>query len=380
MKTLRFLLVLFAAAMTFWSCEKEPLETTIQENDLTLATQDLHKSKLQNKVFTSEALETNLFGNTPIRKMQIYTPPGYDKHGSVEYPVVYLLHGLPFSEKFLTDIRTWDEWIDPDGIFREYPDFPEEGFREWVDGLITSGAMEPMIIVMPNADSEAGYRFSFYTNSILNGNFEDYIVNDLVNYMDTHYKTIPDASGRAVIGYSQGGYAAFKFGMKHPDVFGAVASHSGLLLVDAMFEYGPVLIEENPEGFNGPDPEKFLTSAAYAMSAAWSPNPYNPPFYVDFPFEWPSPLVLPDVAERWYTEDVFHLIDTHVSELNALQGIYFDIGNYDELGMNVAYPYVVQKLNYYGINYHYETYDGGHLNKSFERLAESLAFCSDALK
>lgn len=379
MKTLKFLLAFLIAALTFLSCEKEPLETTVQENDLTLATKDLHKSKLQNKVVYSEALENNLFGNTADRKMQIYTPPGYENNGEISYPVVYLLHGLPFSEKFLTDRGTWDEWIDPNGLFKEYPEFPEEGFREWIDGLIASGAMEPMIIVMPNADSEAGYRFSFYTNSILNGNFEDYIVNDLVNYIDNRYNTIPEASGRAIIGYSQGGYAAFKLGMKHPDVFGAVASHSGMLMMDGLFAMGPMVIAENPDGFTGPAPDKFLTSAAYAMSAAWSPNPYNPPFYVDFPFEWPSPVVLPDVAQRWYAEDVFTMIDSHVGALQSLKGLYLDVGTYDELGMGQVFPYVVQKLNAYGINFHAETFEGGHLNKSFERLAVSLAFCSNAL-
>ncbi|WP_242117544.1 alpha/beta hydrolase [Aestuariivivens sediminicola] len=380
MKNFRFFYTLMAALLVFWNCEVDPLESNSQ--DLSASKHDteaVHKSKLQNKVFISEALTHNALGNTNVRKLQIYTPPGYDKHGDRMYPVVYLLHGEPFSEKTFIDMKTWDETINPNGYFKEYPDFPEQGFKAWVDDLIDSGAMEPMIIVMPNSDSEAGYRFSFYSNSILNGNFEDYIVTDVVRYMDEHYNTITNASGRAVIGYSQGGYAAFKYGLKHADIFGTVASHSGLLLVDAVLSLGEVVIAENPDGFTGPDPTKFLTSAGYAMSAAWSPNLENPPFFVDLPFEWPYPEPLPEVAARWYEHDVFTLLDTHVNAFKSLKGIYFDVGIYDELGIQEAYPYIIAKLDYYGIDYTYKTFKGGHFNKTFERLAESLTFCSNAM-
>ncbi len=383
MKTFPFFYIIIAVTLSFWNCEVEPIEPIDpNSNALYLSKEtpkDLHKSKLQNKVILSEALTNNSIGNSNIRKLQIYTPPGYDKHTDRSYPVVYLLHGEPFSEKTFIDIKAWDETINPNGYFKEYPDFPTEGFRVWVDHLMASGAIEPMIIVMPNSDSDAGYRFSFYSNSILNGNFEDYIVQDVVQYMDAHYRTITHASGRAVIGYSQGGYAAFKFGLKYPDIFGTVASHSGLLLVDAVLSMGPVVIAENPDGFTGPDPTKFLTSAGYAMSAAWSPNLNNPPFYVDLPFAWPSPEVLPEVANRWYQHDVFSLLDTHVNAFQSLNGIYFDVGLYDELGTGLTYPYLINKLDYYGIDYTFKTFEGGHFNKTFERLAESLAFCSNTM-
>jgi len=381
MKKLYFFSILFTALIMFWNCNNELIDTNMDDGNFSMEIdQDIHKSKLQNKVFISEALADNVIGNSAVRKIQVYTPPGYDKHCAREYPVVYLLHGEPFSEKTFIDIKTWDETITPDGFFKEYPDFPAEGFRKWVDNLIESGTIEPMIIVMPNSESEAGYGFSFYSNSLLNGNFEDYIVHDLVSYMDENYQTIPNALGRAVIGYSQGGYAAFKFGLKYPDIFGTIASHSGLLLVDAMLSLGPAVIAENPDGFMGPNPSKFLTSAGYAMSAAWSPNLNNPPFYVDLPFEWPSPDVIPEIANLWHQNDVFSLIDSHVNELNSLKGIYFDVGIYDELGMGEAYPYIIQKLNYFDIDYTFETFEGGHFNKTFERLGISLTFCSNVMK
>ncbi|MCE2613536.1 prolyl oligopeptidase family serine peptidase [Flavobacteriaceae bacterium D16] len=382
MRTFRFISVLLALLIAAWSCERDEADS-LYDTPLTAVDGkgELHKSKLQNRVLVSEALADNFIGNHFVRKMQVYTPPGYKKNGDRAYPVVYLLHGLPFSEKAYIDQSTWDPWVRPGEMwpFQAYPDFPAEGFRKWVDQLIEDGKIEPMIIVMPNADSEALYGFSFYTNSILNGNFEDFIVEDVVAYMDSHYNTIADPSGRAVVGHSQGGYAAFKFGLLHPDVFGTVASHSGLLLVDALLSQGAVLVAENPDGFMGPDPQKFLTSAGYAMSACWSPNLDNPPFFVDFPIDYNTGAPIPEVAMKWYANDVFTMIDSYLENFKSLDGIYLDIGMNDELGMQMAYPFLVQKLDAYGVDYTYETFNGGHFTSAFERLGVSLEFISDTM-
>ncbi|MBT8321171.1 MAG: hypothetical protein KJO90_05820 [Eudoraea sp.] len=382
MRTFRFISVLLALLIASWSCERDETDS-LYDTQLTAVDgkSRLYKSKLQNRAFISDALTDNFIGNHFVRKMQVYTPPGYKKYGAKAYPVVYLLHGLPFTEKAYIDQSTWDPWVRPGEMwpFQEYPDFPQEGFRKWVDKLIEDGTIEPMIIVMPNAASEASYGFSFYTNSDLNGDFEDFIIKDLVSYIDSRYNTITDRSGRAVVGHSQGGYAAFKFGLLHPNVFGTVASHSGLLLVDALLSQGDVLVAENPDGFLGPDPQKFLTSGAYAMSSAWSPNLGKPPFFVDFPIDYDTGAPIPEVAMKWYSHDVFTMLDTYIVNFNSLDGIYMDIGMNDELGMQLAYPFLIQKLDAYGVDYAYETFNGGHFTNAFERLAVSLEFISDTM-
>lgn len=361
------------AAFLCWGCESDQIDEEI----IASKNQPVSKSKLQNRVLLSDALQQNFIGNTNVRKMQIYTPPGYDKHGDLEYPVIYLLHGLPFSEKAYIDIKTWDSWVGDPMPFQEYPDFPEEGFREWVDGLIQAEIIEPMIIVMPNAANEM-YGFCFYTNSILNGNFEDYIVEDVVSYIDKNYRTINSPDGRAVVGNSQGGYAAIKLGMLHPDVFGVVASHSGLLYLQGVLDLGQVVVAENPDGFVGPDPSKFLTSAGYAMSSAWSPNLANPPFYVDLPFEYPSGAVITEVGDRWLEHDVFTMLDANIANFVSLKGVYMDAGMQDELGMNGMTLAFAQKLSAFGIqDYTLEQFDGGHFNRLFSRFEISFAFCSE---
>ena len=336
------------------------------------------QSNLEHVQFTSQALANNAIGNPTLRDMMVYTPEGYDPDGEQEYPVVYLLHGLPFSDSTYISIDEWDPWIDPNGVFKTYPDFPQEGFRNWIDNLIETERIDPLIIVMPDAES-AGFGFCFYTNSVLNGNFEDFIATDLVNFIDDRYKTLANNTGRAVIGHSQGGYGAIKLGMKHPDVFGVVAAHSPPLVFEGFKAFFPAIIAENPDGMNGPDPAKFLTSSIYAFSAAWSPNLGNPPWMVDLPFEYPSGEIVENTWLRWLEHDPLTMLGTYGMDFASLNGIYFDAGLSDVFGFWQATDIFDQVLNTQGIDHTYQTYDGDHFDKMFSRLEISLIFCSEKM-
>lgn len=372
MKRNVIILGLLAVFLILGSCSKEAL-------DIDEAKLDDKKSKLQNREFVSESLLPNYIGNSEYRQMQIYTPPGYDKHGTKTYPVVYLLQGLPMGEKSYLWPKLYEPWIGEPMPFIAGPDFPQEGFREWIDGLIASGTIEPMIIVMPDADNNL-YGWSMFTNSVLNGGFEDYIVNDLVNYIDSKYRTIASAEGRALVGTSQGGYGAIKLGMLHPDKFSVVASHTGLLYLDGVLALGPIIAANNPDGLNGPDPVKFLTTAMYAFSSAWSPNLNNPPWMVDLPID-DDGNIKPDIRELWLEHDVFTMLDnpSYLDNIKSLEGIYLDAGLQDELGMNQMADAFSQKMTTLNVTHTYENFEGGHFSKLFSRLEISLEFCSDKL-
>lgn len=116
---------------------------------------------------------------------------------SDRYPVLYLLHGY-------TD--HYPAWLSYTNI-TQYA----RGYRQ--------------IIVMPEGDN------GFYTNSYTDPNlaWEDFLILDLIPYVDSHYRTIASREGRAVGGLSMGGYGAFKFGLKYPRLFTAAASLSGSL-------------------------------------------------------------------------------------------------------------------------------------------------------
>lgn len=323
------------------------------------------KSQLKEYTVHSAALVGNAFNDPVDRKVMVYTPPGYDPNGEKRYPVVYLLHGLPLSDSTFISPEVWT------GV-SEVPDFRPEGFTAWIDSLIAREKIIPMILVMP--ETKTKYGFCFYTNSILQGNYEDYITRDLVDYIDANFKTNATRDGRAVIGHSQGGYGAMRMGLLHADVFSVVASHSGILYFDGLKAGTPFIIAENPNGMMGPDHGGPMTRITYGMAAAWSPNLQNPPYWVDLPFLYPSGQNIPAVWNRWLENDPYTLLDTHSGDLSSLRGLYFDCGIQDGwYSLSQSYD---QALTSRGIPHTFESFTGTHFSKLISRVENALIYCS----
>ena len=152
-----------------------------------------------------------------------------------------------------------------------------------IEGAFALGAKE-MIVVLP--DSKTVHNGSMYSSSATTGDFENFIARDVVCYIDTHYRTIPNRNSRGLVGHSMGGYGASRIGMKHPDVFG------GLYIMS------PCCLSARGAGPANPANEEALAAvktaedsaklpfglrAQLASAAAWSPNPNNPPLYLDLP-------------------------------------------------------------------------------------------------
>jgi pimeloyl-ACP methyl ester carboxylesterase len=154
-----------------------------------------------------------------------------------------------------------------------------------VEGAFAQGAKE-MIVVLP--DSKTLHNGSMYSSSVTTGDFEKFISHDVVAYMDAHYRTIPDRKSRGLVGHSMGGYGATRIGMKHSDVFGSLYIMSPCCL--SARTGGPA----NPEIDKALDAVKtpqdsanlpFFARAQLASAAAWSPDPKNPPLYLDLPMK-----------------------------------------------------------------------------------------------
>jgi enterochelin esterase-like enzyme len=145
------------------------------------------------------------------RRMFVYTPPGYEG-GNNRYPVLYLLHGSGGDE------AAW----------------PEMGVANVIlDNLIAAGKARPMIVVMPNAYWNelasldlAGPRTA-PPPGVGSGNtefapHERAIVNDIVPFVERHYRTLPGRENRAIAGLSMGSGIAMNVGLKRLDVFASV--------------------------------------------------------------------------------------------------------------------------------------------------------------
>ena len=199
-----------------------------------------------------KSLEGNLEGDSPDRDVSIYFPPSYKTATNRRYPVVYFLHGYTDSD---------DRWF---GLVKSFVNLPAA-----VDQSIVNGARE-MIVVMPNAYTR--YAGSMYSSSVVTGDWEQYITKDLVGYIDSHYRTIPNRASRGLAGHSMGGYGTMRIGMKYPEVFSAIYALSPCCMIPNMKPApGPSKAEaiQTIEEFNKAD---FGTKAQFASAAVWSPD------------------------------------------------------------------------------------------------------------
>lgn len=308
--------------------------------------------------FTSEALKDNKLGDPDTRDVVIYLPPDYD-FSKKAHPVIYLLHGYGGNERSVVG-----ELGEPLTIVM-------------LDGLVNTGVLKQVIIVMPNAKNK--YGGSYYLNSELTGNYEDYIAVELVNYIDSKYRTIQDRKGRAIVGASMGGYGATTLSMKHPETYVVAASLSPPLSFDIIGQFMVAeVLKENPNGMGGsiPDSKRRYTNYIYSLSAALSPNLNNPPFFVDLPFEYPSGKTIESVMQRWLKEDPLAMLPAYSSALKELNGIYIDMGDEDLPGFNSAVEAFRKELTNMDIDHEYYIYRGGHTDQAVQRAVKALKFAS----
>jgi S-formylglutathione hydrolase FrmB len=309
------------------------------------------KGTLERVKVRGKSLEGNLLGESAEPEVSIYLPPSYATDRTRRYPVVYLLHGYTG-----TDLGYFGNTGGP----RFLPAIAERVY----DG----GAAREMILVMPNGMNAFGG--SMYSNSVTAGDWEGYVADDLVAYMDTTYRTIPTREARGLAGHSMGGYGTLRIGMKRPDVFAAMYALSSCCLTEYAVRGGragqPSAAElittlEEARGNRG-------AQGTLARAAAWAPNPANPPLYLDLPTK--NGEVVPAIAAKWAANSPVVMVDQYVTNLRRFKAIALDIGLQDNLiGGNRQF---VDVLSRYGIAHTFETYEGDHGNRIPQRLEEKV--------
>jgi enterochelin esterase-like enzyme len=301
------------------------------------------------------ALEGNLEGDAVDRDVFVFLPPSYAKEKHQRFPVVYALHGYSIGA---------EQWTH------------EIHVPQAIEGAFAKGAKE-MIVVLP--DSKTLHNGSMYSSSVTTGNFEKFISHDLVAYIDGHYRTIPDRTSRGLVGHSMGGYGATRIGMKHSDVFGALYIMSPCCLSPRPPGPGRPEVEKELESVKAPqDSAKlgFFARVQLASAAAWSPDPKNPPLYLDLPTKDGQPQ--PDVLAKWTANAPLAFIDQYIDNLRQYRAIAIDVGDQD--GLRVDAGKLHDDLDKYGIKHSFEVYSGTHTSKVADRFQNHvLPFFSENL-
>ncbi|MFD1141578.1 alpha/beta hydrolase [Larkinella insperata] len=300
-----------------------------------------------------KGLEGNLSGDSPDREVSVYLPPSYKSDKNRRYPVLYLLHGFTDNDA---------QWY---GFTKHWINLPDV-----VDKAFADPAVREMIIVTPNAYTR--FFGSFYSNSITTGNWEDFVAKELVSYIDSHYRTIPNAASRGLTGHSMGGYGTMRIGQKYPEIFSSIYLLSPCCMNIGIHTNRSEEAARKLEAIQTIEEVQkadFGTKAAFATSASWSPNPSNPPFYLDLPTK--NGQLQPMVMAKWAANTPLAMIDQYIPNLKKLNAIAFDAGSKDE-SIAASIKVLDGVLNEYKIKHTYEEYEGDHVNRIAERMEKKV--------
>jgi hypothetical protein len=300
----------------------------------------------------SGALRGNPLGDPHVRPLWVYVPPGAD---DTPLPSIYLIQGLTGQ---------LDMWRNR-SAFR--PTVPE-----LVDRLFAEEGCPPALVVF--ADAWTSYGGSQFVDSPGTGRYHTYLCDEVVPFVDAHYRTLAEPAYRGISGKSSGGFGAMITPMLRPDLFGGLATHAG----DALFElcYLPDFREAARalrDSYEGSF-EKFWVDFrsrpafsktsdfpllnTWAMASCYSANEDGS---VELPFEPETGRLRDEVWERWLAWDPVRMVERHADALRGLRAIYVDAGKRDQFFLDLGAEAFRRALEAIGVtDVSFELFDATH--------------------
>ena len=307
--------------------------------------QAVHSQIISSQIVDRQIVSVNFAGNmisiSPTRKMVVYLPPAYNE-SSGRYPVIYFLPSPV------------------DGDYRSH--FTKGDAPLLFDKAIAAGVISKFILVSVDMTTPLGT--CWFTNSTVTGNWDDFVVGELVPYMDANFRTLANRDSRGITGIFMGGYGALRLGMRHPDVFGSVyAMHpvgtgSGTRVMDSLPDWDLMANAKSMDDVKRDGYSAIFTS----IFQAFLPNPGKPPLYVDLPAHKEGDQLIIDSQQTARLRANFFLesmVPQYADNLKSLRGLKFDWSrndsNPDHIYSNLA---LTHELNEFGILHEAEEYNG----------------------
>jgi hypothetical protein len=328
--------------------------------------------RLDRHVVDFDTLRGNPLGDPTERPLHVYVPPGYDDEPDRRYPSVYVLQG------YTGHVGMWDN-RSPYRLT----------FVEAADGVFSRGEAPPAIVVF--VDAWTLYGGSQFVDSPGTGDYHSYLCDEVVPWVDGHYRTLDAPAHRGVTGKSSGGFGAFITPMLRPDLFGGLASHAGDSLYElsylnefakatrALRDYDGDIwrwwadFRERPGATKANDMTLLMTLGCSACFSA------NDDGTVELPFDPRSGRIREDVWARWLAWDPVRMVDRHADALRGLRAIWIDAGTRDEWFLDLGARAMVDALAAVGVtDVQFELYDAGHGGIDY-RYPLSLAYLARRL-
>jgi hypothetical protein len=320
----------------------------------------------------SAALRGNPLGDPSHRRVYVYLPPGYDSEPQRRYPSIYVIQG------YTGQVEMW--WNR--AAYRT-------PFPEAADRVFASGQAPAAIVVY--VDAWTAYGGSQFVDSPGTGNYHTYLCDDVVSWVDGHYRTLADRDHRGIAGKSSGGFGAMITPMLRPDVFGGLATHAGDGLYELCYipEFGTAV--RHLRDYNGDilqwwDDFRARTSFTkeadhtllmiLGIAACFSAADDGTPL---LPFDPRSGVLIPDIWQRWLDWDPVRMVASYADALRSMRAIWIDAGTHDEYFLDLAAVAFRDELGKLGVtDAHFELFDAGHGAIEY-RYPLSLAYLAQKL-
>jgi pimeloyl-ACP methyl ester carboxylesterase len=291
-----------------------------------------------NASFYSQSLDT-------VKKVNIYLPQDYYVYDTAQYPVIYFLHGAGGNHNSYSQV--------PTGLY----------------SMVNTGEINPYILVKP--DGSCGpYLGSYYINSVLYGNYEDFIIDDIISFVEENFRVNSGKYARFISGHSMGGGGAVRLAIEHPELFRASVSFSNDLVGDLILDTWKSLLSEENDGSCIPDYNAGVHSQLYMTSCgAKCPNLSNDP-PIDFLLDSACNIV-DSVHAKTALYDPGFIVHKLTPEDRL--AFFISCGTNDEYGFFDAAFSFTDSLTKYSLDHAWYPFEGTH---SFNVMAymESLRF------
>jgi hypothetical protein len=332
------------------------------------------RGRYEERTVQSTVLRDNPLGDPAERPVWVYLPPGYDDEPTRRYPAIYQIQGMTGQ------IDMW----------RNRAPF-RKNFPELVDEVFAAGDAPPCIVVFVDCWTSLGG--SQFLDSPGTGRYHSYLCEEVVPWVDAHYRTLPEAAHRGICGKSSGGYGAMVTPMLRPDLWGGLATHAG----DALFEtcYLPDFrasaraLRDHYEGslerfwsefrahpaFSRPGQDTVLND--YCMAACYSADPDGT---VRLPYDTATGELISEIWDRWLAWDPVRMAPIHVDALRGLRAIYIDAGTRDQFFLDLGAEAFRRSLEAVGVtDVFFELFDATHSAIEY-RYPLSLRYLAERLK
>jgi hypothetical protein len=325
--------------------------------------------RIEEHVISSTLLRGNPLGDPHERPLLVYLPPGYGEDAGQRYPSVYVIQG------YTGHVAMW----------RNRSPY-RQPFPETADATFARGEAPPAIVVY--VDAWTAYGGSQFVDSPGTGRYHSYLCDEVVPWVDQHYRTLPDAAHRAIMGKSSGGFGAMITPMLRPDLFGALATHAG----DSLYEYSyiPEFAKDarHLRKYGGDIMrwwEDFRSRVAFTkeedhdllmllgVSACFSAREDGS---VELPFDPATGVLRPAVWQRWLDWDPVRMAPKYASALRSLRAIWIDAGTRDEWYLDLgaeAFRAALRDAGVAGDVIRFELFDASHMSIDY-RYPLSLAW------